>query len=184
MLMQNILAKPAAAAMRRLLRRFIGGAKDGTGGVAAVEFALILPPLVLMMIATADFGMGFYRKMQVQDAAQAGAQWAAANGFDSSKIKIAVTSATKSAPGFSVNASPDPHQDCGCAASTGVTFNGDTAPSCSSRCPDGTVAGTYVTVSAQATYTTMLSYHTTTLLYSPGIPDSFDFAAQTTVRIQ
>jgi Flp pilus assembly protein TadG len=176
MLMQNILAKPAAAAMRRLLRRFIGGAEDGTSGIAAVELALILPALVLMMIGAADFGMGFYRKMQVQDAAQAGAQWAAANGFDSTKISTAVTSATKSAPGFSVAASPAPHQDCGCAASTGVTFNGDTAPFCTSRCPDTTVAGTYVTASATATYTTMLSY--------PGIPASFPFRADTTVRIQ
>jgi Flp pilus assembly protein TadG len=173
-LMQNILAKPAAAAMRRLLRRFIGGAQDGTGGSLAVEFALILPTLILMMIGTADFGMGFYRKMQVQDAAQAGAQWATANSsFDSTKISTAVTSATS----FSgIAASPAPHQDCGCAASTGVTFNGDTAPFCSSRCPDTTVAGTYVTASATATYTTMLSY--------PGIPARFTFPAQTTVRIQ
>jgi Flp pilus assembly protein TadG len=173
MLVQKIVAKPAAAAMRRLLRRFIGGAEDGTCGSVAVEAALILPTLVLMMIGTADFGMGFYRKMQVQDAAQAGAQWAVANGFDSTKISTAVTSATS----FSgIAATPAPHQDCGCAASTGVTFNGDTAPFCSSRCPDTTVAGTYVTASAQATYTTMLSY--------PGIPASFAFKANTTVRIQ
>jgi Flp pilus assembly protein TadG len=173
MLMQNILAKPAAAAMRRLLRRFIGGAKDGTDGVAAVEFAFIGPILVLMMISTVDFGMGFYRKMQVYDAAQAGAQWATTNGFDSTKISTAVTSATS----FSgIAATPAPSQFCGCAASAGVTPNGDTAPFCSSRCPDTTVAGTYVTASAQATYTTMLSY--------PGIPASFTFPAQTTVRIQ
>jgi Flp pilus assembly protein TadG len=173
MLMQNILAKPAAAAMRQLLRPFIGGAEAGTGGIAAVEFALILPALVLMMISTVDFGMGFYRKMQVYEAARAGAQYASANGFNATKISTAVTSATS----FSgIAATPAPHQDCGCAASTGVTFNGDTAPFCTSKCPDTTVAGTYVTASAQATYTTMLSY--------PTIPASFAFAAQTTVRIQ
>ncbi|MGH8552101.1 MAG: TadE family protein [Methylococcales bacterium] len=172
--MKNILAKPAVAAMRRLLRRFIGGAEDGSGGSVAVEAALILPTLVLMMIATADFGMGFYRKMQVQDAAQAGAQWAAANSkFDSTKISTAVTSATS----FSgIAASPAPLQRCGCAASTGVTFNGDTAPFCTSRCSDTTVSGTYVTVSATATYTTMLPY--------PKIPASFSFRADTTARIQ
>lgn len=178
MLMQNFLAKQAAPAMRRALRRFAGGAKEGTGGIAAVEFAIIVPVLVLMMISTVDLGMGFYRKMQVQDAAQAGAQWATANGFDSTKISTAVTSATSPSKknSWNIAATPAPSQFCGCAANTGVTANGDTAPFCASRCPDGTVAGTYVTASAQATYTTLLSY--------PAIPASFAFAAQTTVRIQ
>jgi hypothetical protein len=128
-----------------------------------------------MMVATADFGMGFYRKMQVYDAAQAGAQWAMRNGFQSpgTSISNAVTGATS----FSgIAATPAPSQFCGCAASTGVTANSDPPPNCGSRCPDGTVAGLYVTASAQATYTTMLSY--------PGIPASFTFPAQTTVRIQ
>lgn len=169
---ENILSKQAAA-FWRLLCRFVSGSGAGTEGMAAVEFAFVVPILALMMVSTIDLGMGFYRKMQVREAAQAGAQWAMLHGFNSTSISTAVTSAT-SFPGIS--ATPAPSQFCGCAASTGVTPNEDTAPICESPCPDTTVAGTFVTASAQATYNTILAY--------PSIPASFAFTAQTTVRIQ
>ena len=59
----------ARSVFRRVLERAVGD----TSGVAAVEFGIIVPILVLMVVATADIGMGFYRKMQVEGAAQAGA---------------------------------------------------------------------------------------------------------------
>jgi Flp pilus assembly protein TadG len=46
---------------------------DRNEGVAGVEFALCAITLALMAVAALEFGMGFYRKMQVYDAAQAGA---------------------------------------------------------------------------------------------------------------
>ena len=47
---------------------------DRNEGVAGVEFALFATTLALLTVSTLEFGMGFYRKMQVYDAAQAGAQ--------------------------------------------------------------------------------------------------------------
>jgi Flp pilus assembly protein TadG len=137
-------------------------------GIAAVEFAFVAPVLVILIVCTADLGLGLYRKMQVQNAAQAGAQYAAVHGFDSSSISAAVTGATS----FSaISASPTPSQFCGCPSSTGVT-----STSCSSTCSGGASPGTYVTVSATGSYTTLISY--------PGIPSTFTFTAQPTVRIQ
>lgn len=148
--------------------RFAGKAKNDRAGTISLEFAVFAPTLVLMLVCTLDIGMGIYRKMQVQNAAQAGAAYAVLHGFTTSSIQNAVTSATS----FSgVNASPAPSEFCGCATNSGVT-----AAVCSSTCSGGASPGTYVSVSAQATYNTLLPY--------PVVPNSYTFSAQSTVRIQ
>jgi Flp pilus assembly protein TadG len=153
---------------RSIFRRVLARAASDTSGVAAIEFGIVVPILVLMVVAVVDIGMGFYRKMQVEDAAQAGAQWAVKNGFDANAITSAVTSAT-SAPSISV--SPTPVQFCGCA--TGSTISTTT---CGTTCSGGVQAGTYTTVSAQMTYNTILPYGV--------FPSTYNFSSQSTVRLQ
>jgi len=148
-------------------RQFVGSGKCGKQGIAAIEFAIIVPILALLLLCTVDIGMGFYRKMEVQTAAQAGAEYAAVHGYSVSSISSAITNTAS----YSINASPSPAQFCGCASTSGVT-----TATCSSTCPDGTVAGTYVTASASATYNTILQY--------PMLPTTFTLQAQSTVRIQ
>ena len=150
-----------------MFRRFFTRAARNTSGAAAIEFGIIVPILSLMVIAIADIGFGVYRKMQVEDAAQAGAEWAIRNGFDSNGISNAVTSATSA----SIAASPAPQQFCGCA--TGASVNSAT---CGTPCPGGAMAGTYATVSAQLTYNTTLNYVV--------VPSNYNFSAQSTVRLQ
>lgn len=137
-------------------------------GMAAVEFAIIAPVVSLAMICTVDIGLGFYRKMQVQNAAQAGAEYAATHGFNGTAIASAMTSATGYA---NVQASPAPAQFCGCATTSGVS-----TATCGTNCTGGAAAGTYVTVTAQADYATLIPY--------PLLPDSYTFTAQSTVRLQ
>ena len=162
---QKFAAKRAA--MCGSLRRFIANGDDGIRGVAAIEFAMIAASLILMMICVVDIGIGLYRKMQVQNAAQAGAQYAIVHGFAASSIASAVTAATT----FSgITASPAPNQYCGCPSNTGIA-----STDCSSTCSDGSKPGTYVAVSAQGTYDTILQY--------PLISNSFTLTAQSTVRI-
>jgi len=64
-----------------LLQRFFARAANNTSGAVAVEFAFIIPVLAFMVIAVADIGMGVYRKMQVENAAQAGVEYAIVHGF-------------------------------------------------------------------------------------------------------
>jgi len=106
--------------------------------------------------------------MQVQNSAQAGAQYAAVHGFNSGQIASAVTNAT-SVTG--VTASPAPTQYCGCASGTTVSN-----AACGTTCPDGMTAGTYVTASAVRDYTTLVSW--------PMFPASYHQTATSTVRIQ
>src|SRR5437899_13008472 len=124
-------------------------------GVGTIEFAVVASMLATLAIGMLDLSMGLWQQMEVGNAARAGAEYASLKGWDSSAIQTAVTSATSLG---SITASPAPTQSCGCPdATTGVTLSG--TPPCTSTCPDGvTKAGTYVTVGAQASYSTILPY--------------------------
>ncbi|UPK40358.1 hypothetical protein IVB18_18615 [Bradyrhizobium sp. 186] len=128
----------------------------------------MIPLLSLMVVSVSDIGLAVYRKMQVEDAAQAGAQYAIVHGFDMSGISSAVTSATNST---AITASPSPVQFCGCPTSTGVS-----SVSCGTVCTGGAQAGTYATVSAQATYYTLINYQIVGATYT--------YNAQSTARLQ
>jgi len=144
---QCFIAKPATPKWDPSFRRFITNRDEGIRGIAAVEFAMVASSLVLMMICVADVGTGFYRRMQVQNAAQSGAQYAMLHGYSSSSITSAVTAATSFA---GISAAPAPTQFCGCPSSSGITTASPASPPCST-CADGSAAGTYVLVSAQGT---------------------------------
>ena len=121
-------------------------------GIAAVEFALVAPILLALMVGIIDLGFAFSAQIKVQLAAQAGAQYAQLYGYDSTKISNAVTAATS----LSVSASPAPTQSCGCISGTSVTLSG--SPPCTTTCANGLTPGTYVQVNSRATYTPLLPY--------------------------
>lgn len=153
------LAKMMPAA-RRYLR--------DKSGVAAIEFAALGGVMCMLLVVGADLGMAFYSDMQVQTSAQAGAEYAAVHGYDASAVAYAVTTATSSS---GISSSPAPVQFCGCPGASGVA-----SATCGTTCPDGMSAGTYVTVSATRTYTTLVAY--------PGFPNSYVQNASSTVRVQ
>lgn len=137
-------------------------------GVSAVEFAVVGGALALLLLGVLDFGLAYWEKVQVGDAARAGADYAERNGYNSTNIQSAITNATTLS---GIQASPAPSQFCGCPNST----SGVTSGLCTATCSDGTTAGTYVTVSAQKSYTTIFSW--------PGLTSPMTLAASVTVRI-
>jgi len=156
---------------RRLLHSLTGHVRAAIGdkrGVAAAEFGILIPILSLMVVSVTDIALALYRKMQVENAAQAGAQYAIARGFDVSGISNAVTNATNATD---ITASPAPVQFCGCPTSAGVS-----AVTCGTTCTGGTQAGTYTTVSARATYYTLIDYQIMAATYT--------YSAQSTARLQ
>ncbi len=137
-------------------------------GVSAIEFAVVGGTLSLLLLGILDFGRAYWEKVQVGDAAQAGADYAQRNGYSSTAIQSAVTNATALS---GVQASPAPSQFCGCPnASSGVTSS-----SCTATCSDGTTAGTYVTVNANVSYSTIFAW--------PGLTNPMTLASSVTVRI-
>jgi|SRR5882724_715923 len=152
----------------RRLHLFFGSDPSAISGVASVELAIIAPILVVALICTVDLGLGIYRSMQVEAAAQAGAEYVITRGFTASGVTAAIASAT---PLASIAATPAPVQFCGCASSSGIA-----SATCGTPCPGGSNPGTYVTVSAQASYTPLIPY--------PMFPSTFVLSSQSTVRTQ
>lgn len=142
--------------------------RNDTSGVAGIEFAIFIPILLMVTVCTVDLGMAAYDAMQVENAAQAGSEYAAVHGYNVPAISSAITAAT-SLSGLS--ALPAPAEFCGCPSGGSVT-----AAACGSTCSDGSLTGTYVTSSATATYTTMIHY--------PLLPATFTFVNAATARIQ
>ena len=136
-------------------------------GTAAMEFGLAIPFLLILVVATVEVGFATYEAMQVYNSAEAGALYAAKNGFNSTAISNAVVNATSLT---GVTASPAPAQFCGCPSTSGVTTT-----TCGATCSAGGTAGTYVQVNAAYTHTTILSYPTF------GLPTTL--TAQSVVRI-
>jgi Flp pilus assembly pilin Flp len=141
---------------------------QATSGVAAIEFAFVAIILVSMLLVATDFGLAANRKMQVQSAAQAGAQYAMLNGYKPVSIESAVKNATSYA---GIQANPAPIEYCGCPLSSSIEV-----AACGTPCADGSSAGTYVAVSATGTYQALLpSYF---------MPKNFAFSSTSTVRIK
>lgn len=130
------------------------------GANAAIEMTLLAPVLVFMIVGMADYAAATHRRMQVQHAAQAGADFAMRNTFEPGLIGNAVMNAAAAG----ITADPAPVETCGCASGSSIT-----AAICGTTCADGFLAGTYINVSAQGSYTTILPY--------PGIPNTFNFTA-------
>ena len=137
-------------------------------GAVALEFGLLIPVLSTIVVGVTDLSIGFARKMAVQEAAEAGAQYAALHGYSSGAISTAITSATNLA---GVTATPAPTSSCGCASGTTIA-----AATCGSTCASGQKAATYVTSSAQYSYSMILNY--------PGLSNPVTLSAATTIRIQ
>ncbi len=122
----------------------------GQRGAAVVEFALILPLLILLMVGLFDFGVGFWQYMQVQAAAEAGAQYATLHPDDTAGIAAAVASATGTS---GISATPLPAKVCGCPG------NHPFEVACgAANCDSGSKPGVYAKVSAQVGYSPLLPY--------------------------
>src|SRR5262245_21573352 len=106
----------AISAIWNCIRNLTSGA-DGVSGAALVEFTLFAPILLATAIYAMEFVLLAYYKMEVQNASQAGIQYAiATNAYDSGQISTAVTGATKFTAVTSTSS-----EFCGCPTATSVT---------------------------------------------------------------
>ena len=72
---KNGVAKHGATKMRRIIRRMRGMRSER--GAALVEFALVVPLLMMMMCATIDFGLAVYTLNNLTAAVREGGRYAA-----------------------------------------------------------------------------------------------------------
>ncbi len=159
-----------ASAPSRLTRvmswRWLRSLASDTAGAALVEITLFMPILALMSVAIINFGLYFWYSIQVENAAQVGAQWDITNAwqqnpYSSSSIQNAGTAANNaSQPSvYSKKITVTPTWYCSCPISSGVTPSATASPpscaivtSTNLACSDGSVPGTYVQVVASGTF--------------------------------
>lgn len=151
-------ARPAAAG------RSVAGLAASRHGATAVEFALLLPVLLIIAMALIDLGTVIFNKMELMSAVRTGAQVALMDSSNTSLIIQSVTSSTNLSPTVTTSAF------CECSDGTQI--------SCSNTCADPLVNRTYMTITATETFIPI------TPRLIPGFPDSFDLSEQVTVRIQ
>jgi Flp pilus assembly protein TadG len=154
--------KEAKAMMLSLFRRVMANGQ----GVAAVEFALAAPILVLALISLGDLGLAGAERMRLIDAARAGAQYATAHPTDSAGTTKAVNNATSGLGG--TNLSVTLTQSCGCSDGSTIT--------CGSGCASGP-EWSYVTVAVSETYPLLIN------LPLPGVTNgALQLTANATLR--
>jgi len=126
------------------LRRF----RRASDGVAAVELTLVAPILLVSMLAAADLGRFALERTWVTYASSAGAEYAAAHGYNSDKVSTAAASASP-VSGVSTSSS----QYYGCATSSGVTVS-----TYGAICPSTlATSGAYVSVTSSMSFTPIFS---------------------------
>ena len=120
--------------------------------VAAVEFALVCPVLLMCVGGLADFGLALADRSQLAGAVALGAQYAYLNPstVTASAIRTLV-SAGASLTGMTVSVTT-PAYWCVTAGAPPV-LTGATA---TSTCLDGTSAGSYVTITASYVYPALM----------------------------
>jgi Flp pilus assembly protein TadG len=153
-------------------------------GQSAVEFAFVLPVLIVLLLAVADFGRVFFVSVAVNNAARAGAQYgsqAKATAQDTPGIQTAaandfgcVASGGVSCPNHS-NWSTPTVSVCTCGPLFGTVTACPTTGS-NFYCKDSWAQTTYVTVNTSATYSTILPY--------PGVPSSMTLTGQAIMQVQ
>jgi Flp pilus assembly protein TadG len=148
------------AAVLRPSLAWIGALARDRRGVSAVEFGLAAPVFLAALSPVIDLGLAFSQQIRINQAVEAGAQYASSNPYGGSTWSSNVSSAITNATALTVSPSVG-SETCGCPNSTStaiVTGGYGSPPTCSGSCPDGSNPGYYVTISAQATYTSVMPY--------------------------
>lgn len=107
-----------------------------TSGVAAVEFAMVLPILAAIVVTLPDLSQAAESVMQMEGAARASIQYAMGGGTDMSVAQTIGLQAWSDKP---ANATLTASQSCKCAGA---------AATCGQSCPDGSIPRTYFSVTA------------------------------------
>jgi Flp pilus assembly protein TadG len=167
-----------AAALRPGLA-WIGALARDRRGVSAVEFGLAAPMFLAALSPVIDLGLAFSQQIRINQAVEAGAQYASSNPYAGSSWSTGVSNAVTNAIANLTITPSVGSETCGCPNSTStaiVTGSYGTPPTCSGSCPDGSNPGYYVTISAQATYTSVMPYSI--------LGTSATLSSQAVVRVQ
>jgi Flp pilus assembly protein TadG len=138
----------------RSTRWFAVKAAEDQRGVAAVEFALLMPVMLLLLGGLADFALAFWNKGMLASAVAAGAEYAVIVGPNVSAPSIqSIVMRKLSLPASDVTITGPA---CYCVSGTPGAAASQV---CASPCPDTRMPSIYVKISAKYTYTPIMPYY-------------------------
>jgi Flp pilus assembly protein TadG len=121
-------------------------------GSAAVEFAVTLPILVLVLIGIFDYGQAVNLSTKLQNGARAAAQYALYYPGDAAGTSSNAAKAAQNATNDTSMTVSSVSTTCKCIdSSTGVIST--TSTSCTGTCATGSTLGHFLTVTTQQTFT-------------------------------
>ena len=138
--------------------------KSGSRGQAAVELALVVPIIAMILLVVTDYARVFFMSIEVDNAARAGVAYgiaSSANNTDLTGMQTAANNDGVDVPGLSSVAS----EYCVCSKHTKFTCG--KSPACGDQ-------ATYVEVDTSATFHTLFNY--------PGIPHSIQLNGSAIMR--
>jgi Flp pilus assembly protein TadG len=144
-------------------------------GATAIEFALIASILSVMVLGVIDFGRIIWWRMELQNAAHAGADYLEQNGYNVTSVQNAVIDATDlplTASNITVNASGHGSTSCGCPSGSGIAMG----KTCGSTCTIG--SNSYGTATGYSIIT--VTYDFKTLFPWPGLSQPSVLSASAT----
>jgi Flp pilus assembly protein TadG len=164
----NFRPRPARLSLRSLA--------GDTEGAALIEITLFMPILALMAVAIINLGLYFSYSIQVENAAQAGAQSAIINAVQSGYSSGSTTTAGQDAnntslPSVYTAITVTPTLQCGCVSGSSLTLSTWTTSCATATC------GTYVEAVASGTFTPFSKF-------GSFFPSSYSLSSTATVRVQ
>jgi Flp pilus assembly protein TadG len=167
--------------LRRLSEPFVGRCNQG---LAAIEFAMLVPVYLLILVGAVDMGGMLYSSYQLESAVAAGSEYAAVNaanvnGTSGTTLASSIAGIVENANGSAsandtvvVNNGPSVTVTGGSVSSGGTATNANScycptgsppnwswgsAATCGSTCGSGGQAGKFVTITASVAYSPLLS---------------------------
>jgi Flp pilus assembly protein TadG len=147
-------------------------------GVALIEFALVLPILMMVLMGLVELGRVTYFSIEVANAAHAGAQYGALSYPNVQGTNMGIAAADDGRNSIS-NLNTSGHYVCGCwNPVTGTeTPATPTLDACSQPCASGGHIVTYAQVTVTGTIHSLLNYT------AIGLPDHWDVTRVATMRV-
>ncbi|MBX6742368.1 MAG: pilus assembly protein [Acetobacteraceae bacterium] len=133
--------------MSRFLAPLRHSSRD-RAGVAAIEFAIISPLMVMLLGAAVDLGFAIERSIRLENAARTGAQFATRDSTNLTGARDAALARISDLPGASV---PTPVIACLCPNADGTVSGTPSTGTCSTSCATGMAR--FISVTATSTFT-------------------------------
>lgn len=163
--------------MRALIRNF-----NCNSGSAAVEFAVTLPILVLIMVGIFDYGAAVNKSTKLNNGARAAAQYALYYPKDTAGTSSGAALAAQNATNDTSMTVSSVTTVCNCIDSSTGVISG-TSTSCTGTCAAGSTLGHFLTVTTQESFTPTINVSRLPVIGSTGIA-SMTLTGRAQIQVQ